>query len=156
MPADNPTPPAPARDATASSPRGLGHNFRGGFTLVEALIALLLIAVVLPVVIQAISTSLRLGVYADRRAQAVALAENQLAEIVLSGDWQYGDAEGVFTEDDAPELDEPGAFHWALAVEDWTDTSYQQFTMTVTWQQRQRERSVSLSTVVNNQDDQGL
>lgn len=118
-----------------------------GFTLVEALITLLLVAVVLPFVMRGVSASAQLGVLADRKAQAAALADTRLAEALIAGDWEDGDAGGTFD----PEVygSETAGYAWYLLVDDWENqTAFQEVTVVVTWQQRGKEQNVALSTVV--------
>lgn len=118
-----------------------------GFTLVEALITLLLVAVVLPFVMKGVSASAQLGVLADRRAQAAALADTRLAEAMLTGEWDEGDSAGEFD----PEVygSETAGYTWYLLVDDWqSQTAYREVTVIVTWLQGGKEQNVALSTVV--------
>ena len=120
---------------------------RTGFTLVEALITLLLVAVLLPLVMKGVSSAAQLGVLADRRSQAATLADTRLTEAILAGDWEAGDQAGEFD----PEVYGSDAedFQWYLLVDDWNGlTSHKEVTVVVTWQQRNREQSMSMATVV--------
>lgn len=120
---------------------------RRGFTLVEALVTLMLMAVVLPLVMRGISTAAQLGSLADRRSQAAALADTRLTEAILAGDWEEGDQAGEFD----PEVygSDADDFQWYLLVDDWNGlTSHTEVTVVVTWHQRGEEQAVSMATVV--------
>jgi type II secretory pathway pseudopilin PulG len=119
---------------------------RAGFTLVEALASLMLVAVVLPFVIRGVTMSARNAAEVDQRADAVMLAQTMLEEAMLAGAWQTGDVEGGFDETYGPDA---SRYTWALTVEDWQSTDYRQLTMTVRWLRGQKEHSVAVSTVVN-------
>ena len=120
---------------------------RSGFTLIEALITLLLVAVILPVVMRGIASAAQLGVLAERRSQAAALADTRLTETLITGDWEEGDAAGAF--DPAVYGSDADDFQWFLLVDDWDNlTSHKEVTVVVTWQQRGKEQRISMATVV--------
>jgi type II secretory pathway pseudopilin PulG len=116
-----------------------------GFTLVEILATFVLIALILPSVMEGISLSMKLGTKSKRQVEASALAETKLAEFLLSGDYDKGDQSGKFDEDDS-DYD----YTWSLGVEDWAEEdSMQQLTMTVEWTDTSGTgHSVALSTFV--------
>jgi type II secretory pathway pseudopilin PulG len=120
------------RHAPASLPRGV--------TLVEALAAIALIGIVLPVAMQGVSLALGAGAMARRSAEAAALAETLLNELVISGDWQLGDQEGSF------EPDWPG-YSWATRSYN-RDFGLVEIEVDVTWLWRGQEKTVQLSTLV--------
>lgn len=124
---------------------------RGGFTLIEVLATLVLVAVVLPVVVRAMGASAQIGTWSQRRATAAALAEAKLGELVVTGDWELGDDEGDFD----PEVYGRHAdrFAWAFTSDEWNSTSFEQLTLTVTWLDGFRDRSLALSTVVYVEGD---
>jgi prepilin-type N-terminal cleavage/methylation domain-containing protein len=116
-----------------------------GFTLVEILATFVLIALILPAVMEGISLAMRLGTRSKHKVEASALAESKLAEVLLSGDYSKGDQSGTFETDDSET-----AYSWNLAVEDWTtEDSMEQLTMTVGWSDSGgTDHSVALSTLV--------
>lgn len=118
---------------------------RSGFTLIEALAALLLITIVLPVVMRAVVSSAQVGVLADRRAEAVTLADTKLAEVLLNRDWKFGDAAGDFAEFYG---DHARRYQWTLRIDDWNETAFSQVTVKVLWLQRGQEQAIELATVV--------
>ena len=100
------------------------------FTLVEVLAALLLIAIVLPVVMQGISLATGAASSAKRRTEAASLAQSKLAELVATEGWRTGVLSGQF---DA--FDGDGAHHygWRGEVGNWTEPYVKQLQVYVTW-----------------------
>jgi general secretion pathway protein I len=119
-----------------------------GFTLLEVLAALLLVAIVLPVLMGALNTATHVGGLAHDRAEAAMLAENKLTEILIDQSWQFGDDTGTFdTDADTPAMDR---YTWELYVEQWQDPSVRKLTMTVRWERRGRPQSITLTTAVHD------
>ena len=118
---------------------------RSGFTLIEALASLLLVAIILPFVIRGINLSARNAAHTDREATAIVLAQSQLEEVLITEDWQLGDAEGIFAEHYGTEAQR---YTWQLTVEDWQSTDYNELTLSVRWSSGAGQRSVELKTVV--------
>jgi general secretion pathway protein I len=114
----------------------------GGFTLIEALVSLAMLAVILPVAMQGISLALRLGADAKHRDEAATLASAKLSELTATGSWSAGPTTGDF-----------GAawpsYRWTASTQTWVDASSTQLTVEVFWTARQVERSVSIATLVN-------
>jgi len=109
---------------------------------VEILATFVLIALILPVVMEGLSLSMKLGVKSKRQVEAGALAETKLAELLLSGEYDNGDQSGDF--------DDESDYKWSLEVADWEkEGSMQQLTMTVDWTDAPgTDHSVELSTLV--------
>ncbi len=120
-----------------------------GFTLLEVLAALLLVAIVLPVVMGAIDTSTHIGGLAHDRAEAALLAENKLNEVLLDQSWQFGDASGAFGDD----TDDPAAkrYIWDLHVEQWQDPTVRMLTLTIHWERRGRLQTLTFTTAVHDE-----
>ena len=129
-----------------------GVSGESGFTLVEILATFVLIALIIPVAMQGISLSMRLGVKSKRQMEAAGLAETKLSEMLLSGDYEEGDQSGEF-EDEESGYD----YSWDFAVDDWNEEeSMQQVTMTVDWTDSVgTEHSVILSTLVYTESESG-
>ena len=117
------------------------HHGSAGFTLVEVLAAMLFMAIVLPVICQAMATANRAGVLAERSREATQLADRVLNESIVSGVWEQGDQTGDF----AP--DHPG-YSWKLTTTGWTEDAMTVVTVKVIFTVQGRESSVSLSTLV--------
>jgi Tfp pilus assembly protein PilV len=114
------------------------------FTLSEVLIALLLVAVVLPVAVHAVLTANRAGVAASRRETAVRLANNKLQEIVLTDAWLDAEEAGEFE-------DEFSDYRWELESATWdgdTEHAMRVLTLRVFFNVQAQELQVRLSTLV--------
>ena len=122
------------------TPRTAGR-LRRGFTLIEVLVALTVLAVVLPVAMQGVSIVLQLGADAKHRAEAATLAQGKLDELTATNAWQSGELSGSFSES-LP------AYHWTATVQPWGDGTMDEVTVEVSWTARQRQKSVIVGTLV--------
>jgi general secretion pathway protein I len=117
----------------------------GGFTLIEVLATVLLIAIALPAIMNGVTLATGAGANANKRAQAAGLAERKLNELVAGQLWEGGQMAGDFNPD------APG-YQWQASVQNWqydtTDAGLQELDLKVTWQWRNREESIQLSTLV--------
>ena len=114
---------------------------RLGFTLVEILAALLLIGLVLPAAMKGVSLATMLASDSSHKYEALNLAETKLAEILLQQEWKNSNGAGRFE-------DESETYQWTMYVSDWTMAGIKQVDLMVYWQQRNRQRNVTLSTLV--------
>jgi prepilin-type N-terminal cleavage/methylation domain-containing protein len=113
---------------------------RRGFTLMEVLVTMVLMGVVLPICLRAVSVARSAATSARRTSEAAALAQSKLAEIVASGDAAALGMSGDFQE-------RPG-YQWTC--QNFTDAEgFTQITLTVTWQEQNRQRSFNLSTLIS-------
>jgi prepilin-type N-terminal cleavage/methylation domain-containing protein len=121
-----------------------------GFTLIEILVTFVLIALIIPPAMEGISLATKLGVKSKQVVKAGTLAETELGEFLLNGNWSNGDQSGQFEGDDS-------AFKWSLKVTDWTqETSMKQLSMTVGWTDTAGlDHSVVLSTLVYPESTSG-
>ena len=124
------------RDRLAGRAGGLG-----GFTFVELLATVVLIAVIMPVAMRSIGLCTRLAGQSRRQTEAASLARAKLTELTVSGEWQNGDQRGDFG------TDWPG-YEWSATVANWTETTVRQVDVTVSWQSAGHERQVTLSTLM--------
>jgi general secretion pathway protein I len=133
--------------APPSFPRITRHasRIRPGFTLVEVLAALLLVAIVLPVVMQGISLATGAASAAKRRTEAASLAQSKLAELVGTEGWSGRVLSGRF---DTLDGDDAGDYAWRADVTPWTEQYVRQIDVHVTWDGPGGERRVTLSTLV--------
>ncbi|MEI6232784.1 MAG: type II secretion system protein [Planctomycetota bacterium] len=113
-----------------------------GFTLIEVLAALGLIAVVLPVVMQGFSIANGLAASAKERTEAAALADSKLNELVATGDWKLGLLSGDF----APERPN---FRWKAEIQNWDSSTLQELNVRVYWTARGSEREFIVTTLVD-------
>ncbi len=118
---------------------------RRGFTLVEVLATVLLMAIILPVVGRGIELATLTAGTARHRTEAAGLAQSKLAELVVNGQWQGGTMAGDFGTD-WPE------YTWKGAVSNWADDTQgvgmQQLDIQVFWTARNQQQSVTVSTLV--------
>jgi general secretion pathway protein I len=128
-----------------------------GFTLIEVLAALMLIAIVLPASMKGIALSSSAATTARRRTEAAGLAEGKLQEIIAASQWQNtSNLSGDFGTD-WPD------YTWQATVTPWTqsatysaassstnstaDSTLQQIDLRVIWKARGREDSLTISTL---------
>ena len=131
--------------------KGVGHSAfiihlssfrpRCGFTLIEVLATLMLVAIVLPVVMNGLTLCLATAGHARSQAEAASLAQTKLTELLVSEDVQQAALSGDFG------TDWPG-YRWAAQVTAWEGTTLRQVEVTVTWKQRGRDRALTLTTLV--------
>jgi type II secretion system protein I len=118
----------------------------GGFTLIEVLIAILILATVLPIALAGISASLR-GV-SQVRNQDVALrvAQSRLNLLVAESSWtgsgKAGSCDPVTDGEDAVD------FRWEVSVTPWRDPYLSTLRVTVLWGNPLDPQSVALETIV--------
>jgi len=115
-----------------------------GFTLAETLAALLFMAIVIPVAIDALRIASTAGEVAQRKAEAARVAERVLNESVVTANGNLPTQNGVVQESGHD-------FQWTLHSALWPSDSMQLLTVEVTFPARDRKYSMSLSTLVNLQ-----
>jgi type II secretory pathway pseudopilin PulG len=129
-------------------------QFRGGgFTFIEVLATIMMLAIVMPVAMKAVSLSTDTARNARARTEAAGLAEAKLAELIATGDWQSGVLSGDFGTD-WPQ------YRWNAQVGTWTPPAYNdngsdpgntvdEIDLQVFWRTSGGvDRSVTLSTLV--------
>lgn len=118
-----------------------------GYTLIEVLVAMVILAMSLTVLFRIFSTGLRnVDVSADY-ARAVLIAETQLAEAGISVNLETGVFEGAVA----------NQFYWTRTIEDYfpfatadpdrSPVAAYQVTVAVEWQHSGRSREISLSSI---------
>jgi hypothetical protein len=126
---------------------------RGGFTLAEVLAALMFMAIVIPVALEAMHIASGAGENAARRNEAAMVAERLLNESIVTGDWSGGIQKGSLRQG-------MHEFEWALEDESWNEDmsqfSIHQVSIEVKYWTQGRERSVRLSTLVNETNSVSL
>lgn len=117
---------------------------RAGFTLVELLAALAFMAIVLPVVMQALGIANRAGQVAQRKAIAARIADRVLNEYVANGQQNRGLQRGTVEEG-------PYQFNWNISIENWREDNMRLVTADVTYVVQGKDYSVEMSTLVGIQ-----
>ena len=137
-----PTRNPPARAQTARPNRHRRSPRNRGMTLVEVLATIVMVGIVLPAAMEAVSVSMQASDNGRARAEAAGLAEAKLNEIVATGDWQFGNAAGEFGE---PWPD----YRWGMSVTDWeADATLKEISVRVLWTRRGQDRMVELTTLL--------
>lgn len=123
--------------------KAAGHPWTAGFTLVEVLATLVLMGILLPVAMGGLVVALNAASSARNTADAARLAQIRLNEIALSGQWSSLGDSGDF----GPQWPQ---FRWTChsIARDW---GLVEVTLTVAWTQRNLPRSLTLSTLVLDQ-----
>lgn len=111
-----------------------------GFTLPEVLATLVLIGIVVPVAMTGISLALAAAAHARNTAQAAALGEAKLMEMVATSQWGAVGTGGTFSPD-WPE------FRWSAQTVT-RDFNTQEILLNVMWTERGVEQALSVSTVM--------
>jgi len=132
-----------------------GPSRRGGFTFIEIMTTVLLMAIALPSIMDGISLCLSTAGFARQESQAVALANGKLVELTTTGSWKNTVLAGDFGMDWPDDT-------WTGQLSDWSPpgatvqqadslpvgATLQELDITVSWVARNRQRSVTLSTLV--------
>lgn len=113
-----------------------------GFTLIEALAAVVFVGIVLPVVMRGFSLATQLGEAAKRRAEAATLAHSVMSELAITRAWQTGTLSGDFG-DDHPE------YHWQAELKAWDDSTMLELDIHVLWNSAGNEQRITVSTLVD-------
>ncbi len=133
-----------------SVPSNFARRRRRGFTLIEVLAALMLLAIALPVVMQGITLASSAGSLAKRRTEAGGLAESKLNELVATNAWQSNSLSGDF----GPDWPD---YTWTAELLTWSQgqglgtqgsNTVQQLDVHVLWRSGIGQQSVTVSTLV--------
>ena len=116
---------------------------KDGFTLVEILVTLTILAAILPALLQAFTTAARNQGLSDNSTTALYLLKFRMAEIEMEGYPDVGEQTGEFGENTR--------YRWSSVVEDVDSEDVEnvrRVQVTVTWLHRNRESSMSMSTYI--------
>ena len=117
---------------------------RGAFTLIEALAAILLMALILPTALTGVSQALRVSGALQRQHIALELAETKMAELLSDGSWQNSAQSGAFDKALFGELSV--AYKWTLEVDAWRDATVRHVRVTVSWSDSEHDQ-ISIETL---------
>ena len=130
------------RLATASR-HALRSTQQSAFTLAESMAALLFLAIVIPVAVEAIYTASLAGEVAARKGSAARIADRVLNESLVMTNWSNGTQNGTVTEGT---LD----YRWTLTSQSWPeDSALQLVTAEVTFSAQGKDYAVKLSTLAS-------
>ena len=116
---------------------------KNGFTLVEILVTLAILAAVLPALLHAFASAARSQGLSDNTTTALYLLKFRMAEIEMEGYPDVGEQTGEFGENTR--------YRWSSVVEDVDSEDVEnvrRVQVTVTWLHRNRESSMSMSTYI--------
>lgn len=119
---------------------------RRGFTLIEALVAIVLVAVVLPVALAAVTASLQGASAISKQDVALRVAQSRLAALVADGSWQSSGSTGAC--DPRTDGEDTDGMRWQMTVATWRDPSVRTLTFTVSWGSTLNPRTLTLTTLV--------
>lgn len=114
---------------------------RRGFTLVEVLASLLLMAIVIPVAMDGMSVASRVGILGQRKAAAMRVAERVLNELMIEQQTQQSSSTGTAVDGDT-------SYPWTMRVENWSEDAMQQLTVTVTFTVQGNNYEVGVTTLL--------
>jgi general secretion pathway protein I len=127
---------------------------RRGFTLVEVLAALVLLAIVLPAAMRGATLASAAASKAQKRTTAVGLASSRLQELLATGQYESGNLSGDF----ADYGQQFQSYRWDAQLSNWNQTGFnvqdlgtqtlQQLDLRVSWRGRDGDQSLTLTTLV--------
>lgn len=118
---------------------------RDGFTLIESLVAIVLVAVVLPVALAAVNASLRGSDAVRQHDVARRVAESRLARLVADGSWSSGASSGSC--DAATDGEDAVGLVWQVTVASWRDPVVRDLKVVI-GRSADDPRSVAIETLV--------
>lgn len=124
---------------------------QSGFTLVEVLVALLLLAIVSTVAFQGLHVASLAGEVAQRKMAAARIGNKVLNELKVTGRLQGSGQTGVVQERGL-------SYRWSVKSQSWTGDSLSQMSMatvTVNFTAKGKSYDVNLSTLVASQQANG-
>jgi type II secretory pathway pseudopilin PulG len=109
--------------------------------MVEALAAVAIIGIVMPVALYGIGLATQAAGLAQQRAEATEIAGNKLNEIIVTNQWSSGGLAGDTEQG-------PRTYHWETTVQDWTVSTLHEVGVKVTWTSRGHPRELKVSTLM--------
>ena len=113
---------------------------RSAFTLVEVLAALVFMAILIPVTMEAVQVANRAGQVGERKAAATRIAERILNEMLVTGQPQQASGRGSIEERDR-------VYEWTLRSEPWREDQMNLVTVKVTYKVQDKDYDVTLATI---------
>ena len=111
-----------------------------GFTLVEVLAALLFMAILIPVTLEAVRVASRAGQVSARKAVAQRIGERVMNELFVTDGFRQSGATGQIEE-------RRRTYEWSMRSESWTEDNLNVITVTVAYEVQGREYEVTLATL---------
>ena len=134
------------RQGVATTLSATGHRrHESAFTLAEVLAAMLFLAIVIPVAVEALHVASLAGEVAARKGAAGRIADRILNESLVTTNWSGSVQSGTVSEE---ALD----FRWTLTSQNWPQDSMQMLTAEVKFLAQGKDYSVKLSTLASSQN----
>jgi prepilin-type N-terminal cleavage/methylation domain-containing protein len=116
----------------------------GGFTLAEVLAAMLLMAIVIPVAVEALHIASLAGEISTRKAEAARVADAVLNESIVTTNWSQSSLSGTVIENGHE-------FRWTLKNQLWSaDSMMQLLSAEVSFSAGPRQYTVRLNTLAGS------
>lgn len=113
-----------------------------GFTLIEALAAIAVMAIIIPVLLKGFSIAGSIAEATRQTAEATALAQSTMDELVATQDWQLGSNSG-------DQMIGPTDYQWDAVVDNYeSEVNVQTLTVTVQWLNRGGQKEIKLVSLV--------
>ena len=116
-----------------------------GFTLLEVMVALAILAITLVIIFSQQATSISVGNEARVITKATLLAQERMTDLIAQERLPIGEEEGEIQEEIPP-------LKWKQMVEESATEGLQKITVSVLWREGERERDVRLVTYVITQE----
>ncbi len=130
---------SPSSSSVAASNRG-----EGGFTLAEVLAALLFMAIVIPVALEALHIASLAGEISVRKSEAARVADRILNENIVTTNWTQSSLTGTTIENGHE-------FRWTLKNQLWpSDSTMQMLSAEVEFSASGKPYSVRLNTLASS------
>jgi type II secretory pathway pseudopilin PulG len=113
------------------------------FTLAEVLAALMFMAIVIPVAVQGLRIASRAGEVAERKREAVRVAERLLNENLVTTNLLAAAQSGVVRELERE-------YRWTLRSEPWIESTMQLWSVEVVFPVQGQDYAVELSTLASS------
>jgi len=122
------------------------HRASRGFTLMEVLMAILILMIVVPSLMRAYSVCADVAGLTRQRAEALAVAQSAMDQLIATSDWQNGTPSGE-------EKPGPTTYTWSSELADFDEANTHRLTVIVSWIHAGQPQEVRLDTVVYVPDD---
>ena len=132
---------APARP-TRLRPEGRPPRHHSAFTLAEVLAALVFMAIVIPVAVQALRIASLAGQVGERKTAAARLATRVINEILVTGQWKESSPGGTL-------LDGPYEYRWHATSETWTENALRLISVQVQFNIQGQPYDITLATLAD-------
>jgi type II secretory pathway pseudopilin PulG len=130
-------------DEYALASRRRQHRARAAaFTLAEVLAAMAFLVILIPVIAECLNIASRAGEVAERKTEAVRVADRILNESIVTTNWNQSSQSGTVNEGIRQ-------FNWTLNNEPWNQDPIRLLTVQVKYNVQGKEYTVQLSTLAD-------